>query len=231
MPADDGFSVSLLHCDGSDASTTITDETGKTWTARGNAQIDTGQSVFGGASLQFDNSGDSADTPDSADWQLDGGSNSNEWTVEWRLRIPVTLGGGTMGQFSQRGTTNNRWDIFCFNNNLVFEVKSLGSTIISISNAFNPSIDTWYGLAVVKQGTTGYKMFVDGTQVGSTQTDTDTIPDFGGVLALHTFDGTASTFACWMDEIRISKGIARYTSNYTLATQPFGTLNSSGFFF
>ena len=42
----------LLHCDGSDASTTFTDSSsnGHTVTASNDAQIDTAQSKFGGAS-------------------------------------------------------------------------------------------------------------------------------------------------------------------------------------
>lgn len=47
MAVDDGYTVVLLHMNGTDASTTFTDESGKTWTAGGNAQIDTAQSKFG----------------------------------------------------------------------------------------------------------------------------------------------------------------------------------------
>ncbi len=56
---------------GADGSTTFTDSaTGgsHTWTAYGNAQIDTAQNKFGGASGLFDGSGDYIDTPDSPDW-------------------------------------------------------------------------------------------------------------------------------------------------------------------
>ena len=50
----------LLHCDGSNGSTTFTDSspTPKTVTAYGNAQISTARSQFGGASALFDGSGD-----------------------------------------------------------------------------------------------------------------------------------------------------------------------------
>ena len=77
MAVDDGYTVALLHMDGADTSTTFTDESGKTWTANGNAQIDTAQSVFGGASGLFDGTGDYLSASDHADWQLDGGSDSN----------------------------------------------------------------------------------------------------------------------------------------------------------
>jgi hypothetical protein len=62
VPVDPVFNnVSLLlHGNGTNGSTTITDNspTPKTVTAVGNAQISTAQSKFGGASIAFDGTGD-----------------------------------------------------------------------------------------------------------------------------------------------------------------------------
>ena len=75
------YTSALLHFNGSDGSTTITDETGKTWTASGNAQIDTAQSQFGGASCLFDGSGDIVSSTDT------GIINLNEnFTIEYFVR-------------------------------------------------------------------------------------------------------------------------------------------------
>ena len=65
MAVDDSYTKALLHMDGADGSTTFIDESGKTWTRAGNAQIDTSQYKFGGASGLFDGSGDWVDTPGS----------------------------------------------------------------------------------------------------------------------------------------------------------------------
>src|SRR5512139_871383 len=76
----EGGGGSLLHFNGNDGSTTFHDEAlNIDWIANGNAQIDTAQSVFGGASGLFDGTGDYLSSADHADWQLDGGSDSNEW--------------------------------------------------------------------------------------------------------------------------------------------------------
>lgn len=48
----------LLNFEGADASTTMIDDFGNTWTASGNAQIDTAQSKFGTSSLLLDGTGD-----------------------------------------------------------------------------------------------------------------------------------------------------------------------------
>lgn len=225
MALDDSYSKALLHLDGIDGSTTITDESGKTWTAVGNAQIDTAQNVFGGASLLLDGSGDYISTPDHDDWQLDGGSNSNEWTIDFRVRFNVDPDTGISAFFQQYVNTSNFW-ILCFNNNQLFwQIRSGGTNIVSLPFAWNPAAATWYHVALVKQGTTGYKCFVDGTQIGSTQTDTDVIPNFNGVLRVGCFTSTAGDnyyLNGWLDEIRISKGIARWTGNFTPPTAPYG---------
>ncbi len=223
MAVDDNFTVALLHMDGADASTTFTDESGKTWTANGNAQIDTAQSVFGGASGLFDGTGDYISSADSADWQLDGGADSNEWTIDFWVRFNGDPGAANMPLMSQYTDGNNYWVCMLSVNNMRFLCVSGGATIISISNAWNPATATWYHLAFVKQGTTGYKFFVDGTQVGTTQTDTSTIPNFTSVITAGggMYSGALAYLNGWMDEVRVSKGVARWTANFTPPTSAY----------
>src|SRR5262245_32929117 len=68
----------LLHFNGTDTATTITDSnaggSAHTWTAAGNAQIDTAASKFGGASGLFDGTGDWVTTSDHADFTLGSGA-------------------------------------------------------------------------------------------------------------------------------------------------------------
>src|SRR3990167_6073971 len=215
MPLNDSFTKALLHMNGADASTTFTDESGKTWTANGNAQIDIAQFKFGVASGLFDGTGDYISTPDHDDWQLDGGSNANEWTIDFWIRFNGDPGTGTVGFVQHYAADNAHWVISLENNNLRFRVDSSG-TIVDIQNAWNPATATWYHVAVVKQGATGYKMFIDGTQIGTTQTDTSTIPNFAGTLWIGQYtDGGTVYLNGWIDEVRISKGVARWTANFT----------------
>ena len=96
MSLDDSYTVALLHFNGADASTTFIDESGKTWTASGNAQIDTAQSKFGGASGLFDGTGDSITTPDHADFDV----GSGDFTVDFWMRQNTAWTGGVLGQYS-----------------------------------------------------------------------------------------------------------------------------------
>lgn len=221
--------VTHLLLNGSDGSTTITDEVGKTWTANGNAQIDTAQYKFGGASLLLDGTGDDISTADSADWQLDGGSDSNQWTIATWIRFNGDPGTGAQGICSQAVDGNNLWGFRLNNNNLVFTVISGGTTIVNISNAWNPADATWYHVALVKNGTSGYMMFIDGTQIGTTQTDTSTIPNFAAQLRAGSYF-TANYLNGWMDDFLIDKGTAIWTSNFTPPSTEYGAAPSSGFF-
>jgi hypothetical protein len=234
MAVDDSYTISLLHMNGTDASTTFTDESGKAWTANGDSQIDTAQSVFGGASGLFDGTGDYLSASDSADWRLDEGSDSNEWTIDFRVRFNGDPGTGGRGFVQQYVDVSNYWLLYINNNSLDFIVRSGGSNIVVIQNSWNPATTTWYHIAVVKQGTTGYKMFVDGTQIGTTQTDTSPIPDLAGVVYMGrivTSAGTAVYHNGWFDEFRISKGIARWTSDFTPPTSEYAPITSNFFTF
>lgn len=213
MPVDDSYTKLLLHCDGVDGSTTFTDEAGNSVTAVGNAQIDTSQSKFGGASGLFDGVGDYLSVPDSADWQLDGGSNANNWTIDFWVRFGAT--GGDHGFAAQEVDGNNFWR-FVRNSSVSgvqFRQKQAGTNTIDLSWTWAHAANTWYHVALVKQGTTGYKFFVDGTQVGATQTDVTPMENFGAVLKVGSAAGY--DMSGWLDEVRISKGVARWTGNFT----------------
>jgi hypothetical protein len=215
MPVDDAFTVALLHMDGVDGSTTFTDESGKVWTANGAAQIDTAQSVFGGASGLFDaTSNCDITSPDSNDWQLDDGSNSNAWTIDLRLRF--NSGGGTLQSIiNQRTDSNNYWQFLYNTGTLQFLVYSGGTSIINISRSWSPSVNIWYHIALVKNGSLGYVFYVDGVNLGAALTDTDVLPNLSGSARIGTHDGTNWRFTGWLDELRVSKGVARWTSDFT----------------
>lgn len=225
MPLIDSYTKLLLHMNGADGSTSFIDATGKTITKYGNAQIDTAQYKFGGASGLFDGVNSYLGAPDSADWRLDGGSNSNQWTIDFWARFNGAPGSTRMGFIQQYVDADNRWNLyFTASGNLGFAQRLGGVTNIDIENAWVPSGSVWYHVACVKQGTTGYKMFINGTQIGSTQTNTTALADLAGSLRVGmAFSNSLDNyFKGWLDEVRISKGIARWTSNFTPPKYPYG---------
>ena len=71
--------------------------------------------------------------------------------------------------------------------------------------------DTWYHIALVRSGT-ALKVYRDGTSLISVTNSIDF--DNTGNLFIASADGSGY-FTGYMDEIRISKGIARWTANFT----------------
>lgn len=75
---------------------------------------------------------------------------------------------------------------------------------------------TWSHLAVVRSGNTWFA-FQDGSQIGS-KTCTSAMPDSTGPLHIASDYLGGEALNGWLDEFRISKGVARWTTNFTPAT-------------
>jgi hypothetical protein len=214
--------VALLHFDGADGATTFTDNSpgspSRIWTPSGAAQIDTDQSKFGGASGLFDGTTDYLTTSDDADLEL----GSGDFTIEGWIRPNSVTGqhnflakysGTGFGAFGidtetttakfYAGSTGTSWDITTNSG------KSFGTV----------ATGTWYHFAITRSGSDWFA-FLDGVE-GATWSSA------AAILATNTpvtiganADGTVG-FNGWIDEIRITKGVARYTSNFTPPSAAF----------
>lgn len=228
MAGIDEFVVFGSHLDGVDGATTATDfstaQAAKTITLVGNAQIDTAQSKFGGASLLCDGTGDYCTVPDSDDFSFGAGNFTIDFWVRFASVSAVEGFGG------QRVDSNNQWQFFKntavnLNKIRIFFV-SAGTTKADyvMTDAWVPLIDTWYHIAVVRNGTS-ILLFIDGTSQTLTETVAISTNDLGNVAADFQFPGTGvlggSPLNGWLDEYRISKGVARWTANFTPPTSPY----------
>lgn len=90
VPSDSDFAdvELLMHCDGTNGSSTFTDSgpDARTITRSGNAQISTANSKFGGASMLLDGTGDYVSIGAAADWTWMHATNA-KWTLEMQLRL------------------------------------------------------------------------------------------------------------------------------------------------
>jgi len=207
------YTKSLLHFDGTNGSTTFTDESGKTWTPAGNAQISTAQSQFGGASGLFDGAGDYISTPYSADFSILG-----DFTVEcWVYR--TVSGRDALCTWYQNATAGFLFDVGASNELRL--VLGTGSYISCTSGATTIPLNTWTAVAGVKDGST-LRVFIGGTQVG-TLAVSGTVADPGAGLAITVARDpldASRDLTGYMDEFRFSN-VARYTGNYTPAAAAF----------
>ena len=204
----------LLHGDGTNGSTTITDSslTPKTVTAVGNAQISTAQSKFGGSSIAFDGTGDYCTTPYSSAFNLEVGN----WTIE--LFAYPSVFSGPQGLFSAADVLSNAGLVVrFFNNSLQFWVNGYSQIIVGNVNAF---AGAWYHIALVRNGSTN-TLYLNGSSIGS-NTQTPVIGSPSNVTIGRVYSNLDSEyFNGYIDELRITKGVARYTSTFTPPTASF----------
>ena len=224
VPVDPQFgSVSLLlHGNGTNGSTTITDNSPspKTVTAVGNAQISTAQSKFGGASIAFDGTGDYLTAANNS--SLDFGS--GDFTVECWVYL---AGLQALNNESQRvctlvsyGTNGTSVAGYQLTVNTTTNQLQFYNTGVSIAS-FTWSLNTWYHVAYTRSGSTN-RLFVDGQSL--TLTTNTFVP---AQLASNTLRiGAERKYGGYdlngyIDDLRITKGVARYTANFTPPAAPF----------
>lgn len=205
----------MLHMDGSDASTTFTDSSddANSYTANGDAQIDTAQSKFGGAAGLGDGTGDFVSTGSGAEFNVGTG----DFTLDYWMR-QTSLGEHWIGVF-ESGTCSQ----FCLASLLTSPASPETITLYTDggSTTRNPDfvINTWYHIAITRSGT-DLRLFVDGTQVGATITNSANMDDNAGFRALG-YDSLNFEITGWMDEVRFVVGTAVWTGNFTPPTAAY----------
>ncbi len=214
----------LLPFDGTNGATSTTDSSNSnhTVTFGGDAEISTAQSKFGGSSLSLDGNGDYVELPQSTNQLV-----SEDFTIEFWFRINSGAGSETCALFGSYYTTptgkgmilqstptyNHVHFVWHYGASNWASLNETTGTRTALSN------NTWYHVAVTRSGST-WRLFLDGTQEDSV-TQSSYITDSGSTsrvgsygpsdTALHRLNG-------YIDDFRITKGLARYTSNFTPPT-------------
>ena len=208
------YCVSLLHFDGTDGSTIITDEIGKTWAANGHAQLDTSDKEFGSASLLCDANGDDyVSTPYSSDFA----PGASDFTLDLRIKSPAFLVQGGMcghNELSDRG-----WS-FNVPGGSKLRFTTNGGVALDCTYAF--STNTRYHAGIFGLSGKLY-MYVDGVLLNEGGTPYSEIHDCGGFFVIgRAFADYAAAEECfngWIEEFRFLKGFADI---YNLQNPPVG---------
>lgn len=209
----------LLHMDGSNGSTNFVDSSGtpKTVTPSGNAQISTAQSKFGGASGYFDGSGDYITVPASDGLEL----GSGDFTIELWL---YSLGGqaqyaGVISKGQEGSTSADVWNLeFAGDSEIGFYAWSVGGLGVITGISTN----TWHHVAISRNGSTT-RFFLDGVLASFASGSYTISSNANGPLRIGSgwYDLAGRPFKGYIEELRITKGVARYTANFTPPTAPF----------
>ena len=215
--------VLLCHFDGTDGSTSFVDQTGKVMTAVGNAQIDTAQSKFGGASGLFDGAGDRITAADSVDWAFGTGP----YTIEFFVRLNSKTSEQTFITQWGTGASANAW-AFYIESGVLKMRAGIGFSYADLGAAWTPTLGVWYHLCVERDASGKTRIYRDGAMVTSHATSLNfSFVDSPTDLAIGAI-GTTATFPSydfngWMDELRITKGVARYANDagFTVPTTAY----------
>lgn len=207
--------VLAMPMDGANGSTTFTDisPTPKAVTRYGNAQISTAQSKFGGASAYFDGTGDYLTIPHSDDFNL----SSGDFTVEFWFYLPSARANRLISKRSV--ATSKTWSISVTNTGVpTFNLWNSAGTYYSATGPI-AAFGAWVHVAAVRSGDI-YTVFINGvagtpfTSTVRPYTNTDPLA-IGVDLSNSALDNTLG----YIDDLRITKGVARYTANFTPPTK------------
>lgn len=220
VPNVDSYDVLLIHFDGADAATSAVETTSaKVITFAGTAQLDTAQKKFGLSSLLLDGNSDSVSVPDHADYNFGTGN----FTFDLQLRINTDQDCVLIGQYED---ANNYWYLKYdqVNSKLIFKHVDGGTTRADYDFTWNPSTGTWYHIEVARSTTSLY-IFIDGTSqtlTANTAIASNDLGDIAGTLVIGQ-QNSADYVDGWIDEVRVCKGVARHTANFTAPTEAYVT--------
>ena len=200
----------------------ITDATAKNdLETVGNAQISTTQSKFGGGSMYFDGTGDWLQIPNSNLISVDG---TTPFTIEfWMYASSINPRACLLARNNGSTAAGSQFDVN------IETTGQISTNFYSGSSAIQPvsatgviSTNTWTHVAITKDGSGNYKIFINGTQSGSTVTNTSSVnaPSLALTIGSTTTAGT-NYYTGYIDDLRITKGYARYTANFTAPTAAF----------
>ena len=188
----------------------------------GNAQIDTTTKKFGTGSLEFDGNGDYLRVRTSPELDLVTGN----FTIEFWVYLN-SLSSGNRTVLSKDGVSGSSYAQYAlrFNTNGTLTATIGSGNGISYNQAFTSttafSTATWYHVALVRSGTT-VSLYVNGTsEASATQTGTMTTGNKALLIGWEESQPLDHYLDGYIDDLRITKGVARYTTNFTPPTEQF----------
>lgn len=178
----------------------------------GNAQISNAQAKWGSTSISFDGTGDWLLVPNAQPQQL----GTANFTVEGWIRLNAI---NTAYGVISKGTATTGWSVNITSGNKL----QFSYTATQLTGATSLAANTWYHFAVVRNGTgTGnLKIYLDGV---SDATSAGAVTDnFNQTNSMYVGANRTGGEALngYVQDARITNGVARYTANFTPPTAAF----------
>ena len=212
----DAYTKFLANFDGLNGATAFTAETGQVLAFHGDAHLDTSVKKFGTASLACTEAGGGYCTVSDANFAM----GTDDFTIDMQVQIPAWAMPGDpvngLLDIDTGGAVSGRLAIPVIGDGSIEIDNGLG-TLLATAPAVVP-LNTMFHFAVVRQSGV-MKLFINGVEKASGAVATDfTCTDMFIGSMYSTFRMTG-----YLDELRISKGIARWFSNFTPPTYAYGS--------
>lgn len=218
----------LLRGDGSNGSTVFTDSspTASVITRNGNTVISTANSKYGGSSMYFDGNGDYLTIPNSTNYDFGAGN----FTIEMWVN-PSATGLANNAQkflFGKRASASSYASVLSFltystvtsNFSVSFFVSTNGTSysLQYISPATFVSPNVWTHLAFVRSGNQ-YSIYVNGIKTIAAASLSGPVFNNSSAFSVGSCYSAVSPgtsgYSGYIDDFRVTKGVARYTNNFT----------------
>jgi len=217
----DNYTVLMLHSDGVQGSTNFIDDSfsGHTVTP-GGAFIDTNQKKFGAGSASFGGSGGYFTIPDSSDWSF----GTEDFTIDAWVKFSFFGDYNVLCAANHQTNANQGWIFSVPNPNRISFYPDFSRGFAFDGSTLSTGI--WHHIAAVRSGDV-LKMYLNGEQydiardIAGLSCDA---PDNSYLYAgVYRGAGLTTPLNGYIDEFRISKGIARWTSDFTPPIEPYST--------
>lgn len=191
------------------------------FSTEGNAQVSTTRSKFGTTSVYLDGTGDYLMLNNLPSGLQELGP--ADFTIECWINLESINPSANSIVFDFRpGATQGAYPLLYINSSgkMLYYVSSADR----ITSTSTLSTNVWYHVALTRSGTST-KLFINGVQEGSTYTDSTS---YIGVFNRPVIGASGATLGAtpltgYIDGLRITGGVARYTSNFSVPTEPFPT--------
>jgi hypothetical protein len=217
-PTDPFFSnVSLLlHGEGADGSSILVDSSQFAHTSSvtaGTPTITTTEKRFGAASLRINANSEGWTIPTTALTLAAG----EDCTIEFQFRPTTSVGSKAILTSNWPGNATQSISIG-------WNGSSISARLASNTgvNTGNLTLDVWRHIALARAGAQ-LSIYVDGVLAATTAiaSNASSISSLFIGLANAAFGWGNGAMECFIDELRITKGVARYTANFTPPSAPF----------
>ena len=176
--------------------------------------------------VSFDGSGDYLDVPESSG-EFDFGT--GDFTVEFFANAN-SYGNdmlGTANNSTFLGSSKSGWIVRNNANLWYFSYQSNNSWIFETTFTTTAVAKRWHHVAFTRSGT-DLKCFMDGIQQGSTSTNSTNLISTENSLRIGGGTGsTSNLYNGFLSNVRVIKGTALYTSNFTPPTAPLTNVTNT----